>query len=253
LSTWLVPEWPVPRAVRALSTWRSGGTSSGVYASLNLGSHVGDDDAAVAENRRLLGRAAGLPAEPCWLRQVHGSKVADLDAPPSAAPLAPQPGQDAAITRQRGRVCAILTADCMPVLFASADGGLIGAAHAGWRGLAAGVLEEGVRALAEVGGASAARPRGELGGEGEIRALIGPGAGPCCYEVGEEVHAAFGGAGRVGARNIDLAGLARERLCAAGVRRVESVGVCTICDERLYSHRREGERAGRQAGIAWLG
>ncbi len=88
---------------------------------------------------------------------------------------------------------------------------------------------------------------------GEIRALIGPGAGPCCYEVGEEVHAAFGGAGRVGARNIDLAGLARERLLAAGVRRVESAGVCTICDERLYSHRREGERAGRQAGIVWLG
>ena len=132
----------------------------------------------------------------------------------------------------------VLVADCLPVLLASE--GAVAALHAGWRGLAAGVLEEGVRAVRE------------LGGEGEVVALIGPGVGPCCYEVGEEVHAAFGGAGRVGARNIDLAALAHDRLAAAGAQRVERVEICTICDARLYSHRREGARAGRQAGIAWL-
>lgn len=131
----------------------------------------------------------------------------------------------------------VLTADCIPVVL-GADGA-VAALHAGWRGLAAGVLEEGVRALREVGG------------RGEAVAVVGPCAGACCYEVGEEVHGAFGGAHR-NARLIDLRAIAHDRLLSAGIARVLDAQACTICDERFFSHRREGARAGRQAGIAWL-
>ena len=130
----------------------------------------------------------------------------------------------------------VLVADCLPVVIGSE--GAVAALHAGWRGLAGGVIEEGVRAVRELGGA------------GELVAVVGPGARGCCYEVGEEVHEVFGNAHRDG-RNLDLAALARDRLQAAGVARVEDAGVCTICEERFFSHRREGLRAGRQAGIAW--
>jgi YfiH family protein len=131
----------------------------------------------------------------------------------------------------------VLTADCIPVVLGAE--GAVAALHAGWRGLAAGVLEEGLRALREVGGG------------GEAVAIVGPCAGGCCYEVGEEVHTAFGGVPRKG-RSIDLRAIAHERLLAAGVARVDDVQACTICDERYFSHRREGARAGRQAGLAWL-
>ncbi len=137
----------------------------------------------------------------------------------------------------RGAAAMVLTADCVPVVLGAQ--GAVAALHAGWRGLAAGVLEEGVRALRDVGG------------DGEIVAVVGPCAGVCCYEVGEEVHAALGGAHRDG-RLIDLRAIAQERLLAAGVAQVRHARACTICDERLFSHRREGDRAGRQAGLAWL-
>jgi polyphenol oxidase len=172
----------------------------------------------------------------CASRQVHGTVVerVRVQSASGGEPLALD--ADGHATALPGVGVAVLVADCLPVLLGAR--GAVAAVHAGWRGLAAGVLEEGVRAL------------GELGGEGEIGALIGPGAGACCYEVGAEVHAAFGRTGQRG--NIDLAGLARARLAAAGVRRIEQVGGCTICDPELYSHRREGLAAGRQAGIAWL-
>jgi hypothetical protein len=134
-----------------------------------------------------------------------------------------------------------LTADCLPVALGA--NGVVAMVHAGWRGLAAGVLEEGVRALRE------------LDGDGDLVAVIGPGAGPCCYEVGEEVHAAFGGAHGIGSppsRRIDLKAIARDRLLVAGVSEVRDVAACTICDERFFSYRREGARAGRQGGVAWL-
>ncbi len=180
----------------------------------------------------------------CASRQVHGTVVqrvsGGLDpAHPSGEAVAIDADGHATALREVGVM--VLVADCLPVVLGSK--GAVAALHAGWRGLATGVLEEGVRAVRE------------LGGEGEIAAVIGPGAGPCCYEVGEEVHAVFGerSPGRRGeGRNLDLPGLARERLAAAGVRRIEDVGVCTICDERYFSHRREGPRAGRQAGVAWL-
>jgi YfiH family protein len=162
----------------------------------------------------------------------------DLQPDSTAQPDVEADGQ---ATDLRGLGALVLTADCLPV--ALGTDGAVAIVHAGWRGLAAGVLEEGVRALRE------------LGGEGDLLAVIGPGAGPCCYEVGDEVHAAFGDAHRVAspsARNIDLKAIARDRLLAAGVSEVRDLAACTICDERFFSHRREGARAGRQGAVAWL-
>ena len=183
--------------------------------------------------------ASGLGRRWCAGRQVHGTvvrRVRALDGRDGAASTLDADGYATALS---GVGAMALTADCLPVVLGSE--GAVAALHAGWRGLAAGVLEEGVRALRELGGR---RNR-------SLAAVIGPGAGVCCYEVGEEVHAAFGGAHRRG-RNLDLPALARDRLAAAGVQWIEDVALCTICDERLYSHRREGARAGRQAGVAWL-
>lgn len=177
----------------------------------------------------------GYQVHGATVRRIHGDE--DISTPGIGARQPPIEA-DGHATRVTGIGVMALAADCLPI--ALGGDGAVAMIHAGWRGLAAGVLEEGVRATRE------------LGGDGEVAAIIGPGAGPCCYEVGEEVHAAFEGAHRVGARNIDLPALAHDRLVRAGVRRIERLGICTICDGRLYSHRREGERAGRQAGIAWL-
>lgn len=238
-----MPEWPAPPGVRALATGRAGGVSVGRYASLNLAAHVGDAPAAVSENRARLRTAAALPAEPGWLEQVHGTRVLDLDAwgAGGAGPA------DAAITRQMGRVCAILSADCLPVLLAARSGTAVGAAHAGWRGLAAGVIEATVRALA-VPPAS-------------LIAWLGPAISPEHFEVGPEVRAAFlavdpeaatafveNARGRYQA---DLYRLARLRLERAGVSAVFGVQACTFADaNRYFSHRREGP-TGRQATLIW--
>jgi YfiH family protein len=144
---------------------------------------------------------------------------------------------DGQATALRGVGAVVLTADCLPIALGCA--GAVAAVHAGWRGLAAGVLEEGVRAIRE------------LGGEDDLVAIVGPGAGPCCYEVGEEVHEALGAVHRHGL-NIDLKAIARDKLLAAGVSEVNDVAACTICDERFFSYRREGARAGRQGVVAWL-
>jgi polyphenol oxidase len=238
--TWLLPEWPAPAGVRALSTYRGGGVSAPPYASLNLGSHVGDSPAAVAENRRRLLAAAGLPAEPVWLSQVHGVGVADLDA----AVLGPA---DAAFTRRAGRVCAILTADCLPILLASEASDLVAAAHAGWRGLAGGVIEATIQAL-RVPPAT-------------LLAWLGPAIGPGNFEVGAEVRDALlrqdPGAGAAFAPNArgrfmaDLSLLARRRLAALGVGRIYGGSQCTHADrDRYFSHRRDGV-TGRQATLIW--
>jgi len=173
----------------------------------------------------------------CAGRQVHGTDVQLLRTRSGRAGEPVAIDADGHATALRGVGAMVLTADCLPVALAGT--GAVAMVHAGWRGLAAGVLEQGVRALRE------------LGADGELEAAIGPGAGVCCYEVGAEVHGAFGGAHRDGDA-IDLRAIARERLHAAGVARVRDVRACTICDERFFSHRRDGERAGRQAGVAWL-
>jgi YfiH family protein len=173
----------------------------------------------------------------CASRQVHGTIVQRVRSQGGAGGQAVAIDADGHATSLRELGMTVLVADCLPVALGSE--GAVAMLHAGWRGLAAGVLEEGIRALQEAGG----RDR--------IVAVIGPGAGVCCYEVGPEVHAAFGGVHRAG-RHIDLRAIARKRLLAAGVTEVRDLDLCTICDERFFSHRREGARAGRQAGVAWL-
>jgi YfiH family protein len=216
------------------------------FESLNLGAHVGDVPADVAENRRRLRDAAGLPSQPAWLSQVHGIDVADLDRPGDLGPAGPS--ADAAITRQAGRICAILTADCLPVLLASDRGDAVGAAHAGWRGLAAGVLEAAVAALR-------VDPRSLL-------AWLGPAIGPAHFEVGPEVRevlvrgdpgaeAAFAANSR-GRFMADLPALARSRLARLGIERVYGSHDCTFQrKDQYFSHRRDG-KTGRQATLIWL-
>jgi YfiH family protein len=237
----LRPRWPAPAGVCAAMTTRAGGVSAGAFASFNLAMHVGDDPAAVAENRRRLREALALPAEPAWLEQVHGPRVAVLPG------FAGGPA-DAAVTFTPGSVCAVLVADCLPVFLASRDGDRVAIAHAGWRGLAAGVVEATVAAL---------------GGEpGRLVAWLGPAIGPRAFEVGGEVREAFlagddgaDGAftrGREGRWLGDLPALARRRLEAAGVDAVTGGELCTHSDRaRFYSYRRDGA-TGRMAALAWL-
>lgn len=237
----VLPEWPVPAAVRAAVTTRLGGVSTGRFAALNLATHVGDDAAAVAENRRRLRAALALPAEPAWLAQAHGREVARLPGPLPA-------NADAAVAFGSGVVCAVLVADCLPVLLAGRDGGRVGIVHAGWRGLAAGVVEATVQALGA--------------GRGELVAWLGPRIGPQAYEVGAEVREAFVSqdaaaahdfaTGRAGRFLADLPALARRRLAACGVHEVHDSGLCTHADTaRFYSYRRDGE-TGRMAALIWL-
>jgi YfiH family protein len=239
----LVADWSAPPGVRACVTTRTGGVSTGPRASFNLAAHVGDDPAAVVENRLRLRAGLGLPGEPLWLRQVHGICVATHDGTTPAEP----PEADAAVTFAPGRVLAVLTADCLPVVLASVDGTRLGVAHAGWRGLAAGVLEATVLALADPGT--------------RLVAWLGPAIGPAAFEVGPEVRAAFvdpdpacAAAFTPNARGrfqADLYALARRRLQRLGVLVVSGGGDCTFSDPRWYSFRRERE-CGRMATLAWL-
>jgi YfiH family protein len=237
--------WRTPPGVCAAFTTRVGGVSAPPWDSFNIGAHVGDDTAAVVANRARLRAALALPAEPAWLEQVHGTAVSNLDAP------SPARQADAAVTRERGRVAAIMVADCLPVLFASRDGSRIGAAHAGWRGLAAGVLDETVQAIGVPGA--------------ELIAWLGPAIHPPNFEVGDDVRTAFvsGDSGTQGflAPNergrwqADLVGIARHRLGALGVVDISGGEWCTFADrERFFSHRRDAQRAGnsgRMAALIW--
>ncbi len=248
----IVPAWPVDARVRTLVTTRAGGCSDPPYGQdpargggLNLGDHCGDDPVAVAANRRRL--VGVLPAAPRWLQQVHGQRVVEFDAVTSTAPEV----ADAAITSTPGVVLAVLSADCLPVLLAAGDGSVVGIAHAGWRGLAAGVVGNTLAAMRK------RRP------DAEIHAWLGPAIGPQAFEVGADVLAAFGaalpGAGgafaaspRPGKWFADLYRLARERLQADGVASIGGGGLCTFSDvRRFYSYRRDG-RTGRMASLIWI-
>ena len=217
----------LPGGGRALFTDRAAGN-------LSTGTGLGHEHGL--ERRAEVCELLGL-SWLCSCAQVHGKDINVIDRIAGAGGTPVQVRADGHVTRLRGLGAMILTADCLPVALGCE--GAVAAVHAGWRGLAAGVLEQGVSALEQ------------LGDGGQIIAIVGPGAGPCCYEVGEEVHAAFSGAHRHG-RRIDLRAIARERLLGAGVAEVRDVHACTICDESLFSHRREGARAGRQAVVAWL-
>lgn len=235
-----VPDWSVPANVRVLQTTRIGGVSQAPWASFNLGDHVGDDVAAVAANRVLL--ASCLPAEPLWLTQVHGTVAVDADRRPKIREA------DAAFARQPGSVCVVMTADCLPVLLCDRRGTTIAAAHAGWRGLLAGVLESTVAAMKVA--------------PGELLAWLGPAIGPRCFEVGDEVRDAFVADNPVAGLafepheagkwlcNIYL--LARQRLQRMGVVAISGGGACTVTEaERYFSYRRDGV-TGRMASLIWL-
>ena len=226
----IVAELPHARAV--FSTAR-GGVSSGPYASLNLGMLTDDAPENVTENRRRLGERVGHPwPRFCYGRQVHGTTVRRATEPPSAE--RPYTEEDGQATALADAAAIVFVADCLPVLLA-ADGA-VAALHCGWRPLAGGIVDEGVRALAEVGGA------------GPLTAALGPSARGCCYEVGEEVHEHFAAYDARDGRNLDLAVVARAQLEAHGIE-VLDTGLCTICDERFFSHRRDKGITGRQAGV----
>jgi purine-nucleoside/S-methyl-5'-thioadenosine phosphorylase / adenosine deaminase len=224
---------------RVLFSTRRGGVSPPPFASLNLGRLTDDDGANVDENRARLAAAVGAPRERFLHgRQVHEATVRRATEPPG--PQRPHAEEDGQATALADAPALVFVADCLPVMLV-ADGA-VAALHGGWRGLAAGIVAEGVAALRE------------LGADGPVQAALGPSARGCCYEVGEEVHAAFDGHdARVAARNLDLAKVARQQLEAAGVEAVHDVGLCTMCadGELFFSHRRDGGVTGRQAGVVW--
>ena len=241
---WVEPQWPAASNVRAISTIRNGGVSQSPWTSLNLGDHVNDDPRHVAENRRRLKHLAGLPHEPQWLTQVHGCAISDIAGSRPAQPYE----ADAAYSNRPGSVCAVLTADCLPVLFVDLNGGEVAAAHAGWRGLSGGVLEQTV-------GRFTAAPE-------TLLAWLGPAIGPVSFEIGADVRevflewsgdceAAFAEHGE-GHWLADIYQLARLRLRKAGVTAIYGGDYCTYSDaERFYSYRRDGE-TGRMATLIWL-
>jgi polyphenol oxidase len=244
LPQWLTPEWPAPPNVRALATTRQGGCSVGPYASLNLAMHVEDDPAAVMRNRARLREAAQLPAEPIWLQQVHGISVWTG----GTTGAAPTPTADASVARASSQVCAILTADCLPVLMCDAQGTVVAAAHAGWRGLVNGML-----------GATLAAMR--VPSE-RVLAWLGPAIEPEAFEVGSEVreqfmarscrHAQAFEQNERGRWQADLYRLARGELQALGIDRIYGGGLRTFGDaERFYSYRRD-KQTGRMASLIWL-
>ena len=245
-SACLVADWPAPGNVRTLLTTRQGGVSGGAYASLNLGAHVGDDSVAVAANRErlaatLAARSAGAPV---WLNQVHGTRIINAALVAGVTP----PEADGSFSRNSQVVCAVMTADCLPVLFCDASGTVVAAAHAGWRGLLAGVLEEAVAAMG-------------VPGE-EVIACLGPAIGPQAFEVGDEVRSAFVAVDENAAEAFkptvnskwlaDIYWLARQRLQRKGVTRVYGGTHCTYREaDRFFSYRRDGQ-TGRMASLIWL-
>lgn len=245
----LQAEWSAPAGVQSAFSLRVGGTSPPPWDSLNVGVHVGDDLDAVARNRHRLCEALALPSQPWWLDQVHGTAVATFEQPPSsaeAAATAVRPVADAAVTRAAGVVLAIQVADCLPVLLTNDQGSVLGAAHAGWRGLVAGVIERTVEAMGVPGS--------------KLRAWLGPSIGPAFFEVGPEVREAFLAAGDStgafapnpqGRWQCDLPALARARLQRLNVTRIAGGDWCTAADPvRFFSHRRD-QRTGRMAALLW--
>jgi YfiH family protein len=224
---------------RMLFSSRHGGVSPAPFDSLNLGRLTDDDGANVDANRERLAQLVGLPrGRFLYGRQVHGATVRRATEPPG--PDRPATDEDGQATALTDAAALVFAADCLPIVLAADEA--VAAVHGGWNGLAQGVVEEGVRALRE------------LGAQGPIRAAIGPCARGCCYEVGEDRHAHFAGipGARVGERNLDLPAVARHKLAAAGVEEVHDAGICTICRHDLFfSHRADGGVTGRQAGIAW--
>ncbi|NBQ67704.1 MAG: peptidoglycan editing factor PgeF [Nitrosomonadaceae bacterium] len=247
MNDWIIPDWPAPANVKALFTTRNGGVSrseNDVYASLNLGAHVNDDIAHVTRNRALLRRH--LPNEPKWLKQVHGTSPVWIDHAEAATPEG-----DAVLSRKSGTVCAVMVADCLPVFLCDAAGTTVAIVHAGWRGLAGGIIEQSIAAMQV--------------DQRKLMAWLGPAIGPDHFEVGKDVYDTFvqhdaQAAQAFAPRNsqhekkwlADIFLLARQRLVSAGVTEIYGGGVCTYSDPaRFFSYRRDGE-TGRMAALIWL-
>ncbi|WP_456379282.1 peptidoglycan editing factor PgeF [Thiolapillus sp.] len=237
---WIVPDWPAPARVRVLSTTRRGGFSPPPWDSFNLGDHVGDSPDLVARNRARLVADAHLPAEPLWMEQIHGCEVLSSGDHRCRG--------DARFSNKPGEICTVMTADCLPVLLCDIQGTAVAAVHAGWRGLAGGVLEQALRCFHQPASA--------------IMAWLGPAIGPAAFAVGDEVREAFlrqqAGAEAAfescaqGKWLADIYELARQRLYARGVTQVHGGGFCTYTDaEHFFSYRRDG-RTGRMASLIWL-
>lgn len=246
-TSWIVPDWPAPPNVRSLVTTREGGVSQGQYSSLNLGRHVGDDPLAVNANRERVATAiqGDVACIPVWLNQVHGIRVFDAGRFSAGEP---PPEADASLSREAGVVCVVMTADCLPVLFCNDTGSVVAAAHAGWRGLLDGVLEETITAM-EVPGAA-------------LMAYLGPAIGPQAFEVGDDVRSAFVAVDAKSAAAFkpsvpgkwlaDIYGLARRRLAEQGMTRIFGGSLCTASEpSRFFSYRRDGQ-TGRMASMIWL-
>ena len=269
-NNWIIPDWPAPDNVRSCSTTRYGGVSLTPYNQMNLGDHVGDDPVAVKKNREQLVKSLELPNEPCWLQQVHGTNVTvfneqrDGDMQEASVSISKVPVSDASTTSQSKQICAVLTADCLPVLFCDQSGTQVAAAHAGWRGLATGVLEEAVNAFSAT--------------STDIMAWLGPAIGPSAFEVGVEVRDAFLRHSALAADAFeqvdeqhwlaDIYGLARQRLQAMGLTRIYGGGYCTVTDRvvdrvsetegsdvddnyRFFSFRRDNQ-TGRMSTLIWF-
>ncbi len=242
MSDWIIPDWPAPTAVRAVITTRTGGYSQAPYSSLNLAEHVGDDPVVVAKNRTLLRESLQLPSEPMWLQQVHGCAVAERGGSVSSNCA------DASTTQTAGEVCVVMTADCLPLLLCNRSGTRVAAVHAGWRGLADGVIEAAMAKFSEPGE--------------ELLAWLGPAIGPQEFEVGAEVRERFiadnpadatafvaKGSGKWLA---DIYRLASSRLQSASCGYIGGGNYCTVTDsERFFSYRREGI-TGRMAALIWI-
>lgn len=238
----IVPDWPVPSNVRAVTTTRQGGVSDAPYDSFNLAMHVGDSPEHVQQNRQRLCEALNLKVPPCWLQQVHSNKVVEVEVSAEAIEA------DASISRRPEHACVVMTADCLPVLFCDQKGSVVAAAHAGWRGLADGILENTIAAMQVA--------------ESEIMAWMGPAIGPQVYEVGSEVYEAFVDQ-TVAARSaftetrqghylMDIYQLARQRLHAIGLHHIYGGEYCSLSNsEQFYSYRRDGV-TGRMASLIWL-
>lgn len=240
LNNWLTPNWPAPANIHAATTLRSGGVSQGVFSSLNPATHVGDDPQVVQRNREIIHNMLQLPSPPVWLQQVHGTMVVD------ASTVRGLPEADASFTTKAQVVCTVLTADCLPALFCTLDGSAVAAAHAGWRGLLAGVLQQTYLALPA----------------GEVMVWLGPAIGPKCFEVGPEVKAAFV------AKNPDFAAaftrqdathdladiyaLARIELTSCGVQQIYGGDFCTFTEQQRFFSYRHDAQTGRMATLIWM-
>ena len=241
--TRVVADWQVPARISAFTTTRVGGVSHPPFDALNLGLHVGDDPAAVNENRRLLQQEFALPAEPVWLNQTHGTVVLDVDESTDTA-------ADASYTRTPNKVLAVLSADCLPVVISDSEGAQLAVVHAGWRGLANGILTN-------------AAARFQPGST--LHAWLGPAIGPARFEVGEDVRAAFTSRAADNTKHFaqgkdkgkywaDLYALATAELAMTGCSHVRGGDYCTHIQDRLFhSHRRDGVASGRMATVAWIG